>query len=200
MRPADKHLTPQELDLLLLNPADSRDSNASGALSPEARQHLNGCTFCQSAVEKYRKAEEVLRSLHVRSRSSGGGKTLVPGLECPSEDTWSTLAVGLMHDEEASPYITHAATCDLCGTRLKEAMQDLSPEITATEEEALARIPMPPGWERDLAFRLAGQVQAENAQASERAPVSENAGLSTRQPEEIFPLRPQPPVGVRYGF
>jgi hypothetical protein len=62
MRPADKHLTPQELDLLLLDPADSRDSNASGALPLEARQHLNGCTYCQSVAEKCRKAEEALRN------------------------------------------------------------------------------------------------------------------------------------------
>ena len=110
MRPADKHLTPQELDLLLLNPADSRDSNVSGALPPEAQQHLNGCMYCQSVAEKCRNTEEALRNLRSWGKTSGGGKALAPGSECPREDIWSTLAVGLMNDEQAGPFITHAAT------------------------------------------------------------------------------------------
>src|ERR1041384_7390458 len=100
MRPADQHLTPQELDLLLLNPADSRDSNASGALSPEAQQHLSECAICQSSAENYRKVEEVLRSLQTRSQTSDRGKSLPHRLECPSEDTWSMLAVGMIKEKE----------------------------------------------------------------------------------------------------
>lgn len=191
MRPADKHLTPQELDLLLLNPADSRDSNAPGALPPEAQQHLNGCEYCQSVAEKCRNAEEALRNLRTWGKTSGGGKSLVPGPECPREDTWSTLAAGLMNDEEAGPFITHAATCGWCGPRLKEAMHDLAQDITAEEQEALAKLASAsPRWQRNLASRLAAQVQ------------SENAGPSTRQPDKILALRPQPagpqPVNVRY--
>ena len=156
MRPADKHLTPQELDLLLLNPADSRDSNASGALSSEARQHLNGCMYCQSVAEKCRKAEEALRNLRTWSRTSGGGKALAPGSDCPPEDTWSVLAAGLMEDEKAALFVTHAATCGWCGPRLKEAMRDLAEDITAEEQEALAQLPTAsPGWQRAMAQKLA---------------------------------------------
>ncbi len=162
MRPADKHLTPQELDLLLLNPADSRDSNATGALPPEAQQHLNGCLYCQSVAEKRRKAEEALRNLRIWSRTSGGGKALAPGSGCPPEDTWSTLAAGLMRDEEAAPFITHAATCGWCGPRLKEAMHDLADDITAEEQEALAKLPSAsPGWQRAMAEKLAAQQRRQ---------------------------------------
>lgn len=158
MRPADKHLTPQELDLLLLNPADSRDSNATGALPPEAQQHLNGCMYCQSVADKCRKAEEALRNLRTWSRTSGGGKALAPGSECPPEDTWPTLAAGMMRDEKAAPFITHAATCSWCGPRLKEAMHDLADDITAEEQEALAKLPSAsPGWQRAMARELAAQ-------------------------------------------
>ncbi len=158
MRPADKHLTPQELDLLLLNPADSRDSNATGALPPEAQQHLNGCKYCQSVADKCRKAEEALRNLRTWGRTSGGGKAVAPGPECPREDTWSTLAAGLMNDEEAAPFILHAATCGWCGPRLKEAMRDLADDITAEEQEALAKLPSAsPGWQRAMAKNLAQQ-------------------------------------------
>ncbi|MBZ5490799.1 MAG: CHAT domain-containing protein [Acidobacteriia bacterium] len=158
MRPADKHLTPQELDLLLLNPADSRDSNATGALPPEAQQHLNGCMYCQSVADKCRKAEEALRNLRTWSRTSGGGKALAPGSECPPEDTWSTLAAGLMEDEKAAPFITHAATCGWCGPRLKEAMHDLADDITAEEQEALEKLPSAsPGWQRAMARELAAK-------------------------------------------
>src|ERR1051326_4257441 len=160
MRPADKHLTPQELDLLLLNPADSRDSNASGALPPEAQQHLSGCMYCQSVADKCRKAEEALQNLRTWSRTSGGGKALAPGSACPPEDTWSMLVAGLMKDEEASPFITHAATCGWCGPRLKEAMHDLAEDITAEEQEALAKLPSAsPGWQRTMARDLAAQQQ-----------------------------------------
>jgi CHAT domain-containing protein/tetratricopeptide (TPR) repeat protein len=172
MRPADKHLTPQELDLLLLNPADSRDSNATGALPPEAQQHLNGCMYCQSVAEKCRKAEEALRNLRTWSRTSGGGKALAPGSECPPEDTWSTLAAGLMNDEEAAPFITHAATCGWCGPRLKEAMHDLAQDITAEEQEALEKLPSAsPGWQRAMARELAtadGNVEPKPVTEVER--------------------------------
>lgn len=162
MRPADKHLTPQELDLLLLNPADSRDSNAPGALPPEAQQHLYGCVYCQSVADKCRNAEEALRNLRTWGRTSGGGKALAPGPECPREDTWSTLAAGLMSDEEAGPFITHAATCGCCGPRLKEAMHDLAQDITAEEQEALAKLPSAsPSWQRAMARDLAAQQQKQ---------------------------------------
>lgn len=162
MRPADKHLTPQELDLLLLNPADSRDSNATGALPPEAQQHLNGCEYCQSVAEKCRNAEEALRNLRTWGKTSGGGKALAPGSECPPEDTWSVLAAGLMEDEKAAPFITHAATCGWCGPRLKEAMRDLAEDITAEEQEALGKLPSAsPGWQRAMARDLAAQQQKQ---------------------------------------
>jgi CHAT domain-containing protein len=162
MRPADKHLTPQELDLLLLNPADSRDSNATGVLPPEAQQHLNGCMYCQSVADKCRKAEEALRNLRIWSRTSGGGKALAPGSECPPEETWSLLAASLMNDEEAAPFITHAATCGWCGPRLKEAMHDLADDITAEEQEALAKLPSAsPGRQRAMARELAAQQQKQ---------------------------------------
>lgn len=163
MRPADKHLTPQELDLLLLNPADSRDSNAPGALPPEAQQHLNGCEYCQSVADKCRNAEEALRNLRTWGRISGGGKSLAPGPECPREDIWSTLAAGLMNDEEAGPFITHAATCGWCGPRLKEAMHDLAQDITAEEQEALAKLPSAsPGWQRAMAQQLAAASRSRD--------------------------------------
>lgn len=171
MRPADKHLTPQELDLLLLNPADSRDSNAPGALPPEAQQHLNGCEYCQSVADKCRNAEEALRNLRSWGRTSGGGKALVPGPECPREDTWSTLAAGLMNDEEAGPFITHAATCGWCGPRLKEAMHDLAQDITVEEQEALAKLPSAsPGWQRAMARGLAAQQKQKDPQPDPKPP------------------------------
>ena len=165
MRPADKHLTPQELDLLLLNQADSRDSNASGALSSEAQQHLNGCVYCQSVAEKCRKAEEALRNLRAWSRTSGGGKALAPGSECPREDIWSTLAVGLMKDEESATFVTHAATCGWCGPRLKEAMHDLAQDITAEEQEALDKLPSAsPDWQRAMARELAAASRSRDTE------------------------------------
>lgn len=183
MRPADKHLTPQELDLLLLNPADSRDSNATGALPPEAQQHLNGCMYCQSVAEKCRKAEEALRNLRIWSRTSGGGKALASGSACPPEDTWSMLAASLMNDEEAAPFITHAATCGWCGPRLKEAMHDLADDITAEEQEALDKLPSASsGWQRAMAEKMAaasGNADSETVEKVDKpAKSKEKAGFA----------------------
>jgi CHAT domain-containing protein len=82
------------------------------------------------------------------------------------------LAASVMNDEEATPFITHAATCGWCGPRLKEAMHDLADDITAEEQEALAKLPSAsPGWQRTMARELAaagGNVEPKPVTEVER--------------------------------
>src|SRR3954454_11047687 len=114
MRPADSHLTPQELELLLFGPADPRDSNAGSASAREAQQHLSGCADCQSVAEKYRKADEMLRALEAGSRRSSGQNRSIHqrAADCPADEIWLSWAAGLLTDEESADYVVHAAACD----------------------------------------------------------------------------------------
>src|ERR1041385_1280038 len=122
MRPADSHLTPQEMELLLFGPVDPGSSDAGSASALEAQQHLSGCAVCQSVAEKYRKADELLRSLERKKGSdSKSGGPARPGTECPTEDVWLSWAAGLLSDKEAADYVAHAATCNRCSALLKEA-------------------------------------------------------------------------------
>ena len=172
MRPAELHLTPQEMDLLLFGPADPRGSNADNASVRDAQKHLSGCAVCQSVAEKYRKADEALRSLGSWDQgasnrdgqgasddagSSGGSRR---GPHCPPEDTWLSLAAGLLNEEEEARHRTHAAACKWCGPLLKEAMEDLAQDMTAEEQQALAHLPTASSeWQRQLATKLAAHQQ-----------------------------------------
>src|SRR5579864_9088271 len=168
MRPADMHLTPQELQSLLFRATESSTTIADSAAAQEAQQHLSGCAVCQSLAKKYTNADSLLRGLILGNKGSrsdlsgnesgnkGASDRPKGGKDCPAEDTWSLLAASLMKDEEAAPFITHAATCGWCGPRLKEAMHDLAQDITAEEQEALDKLPSAsPSWQRAMAKKMA---------------------------------------------
>jgi CHAT domain-containing protein len=168
MRSADEHLTPQEIDQLLFGADDSKD-NAGGGAAPEAQQHLSGCAVCQSVAKKYTKADSLLRGLSsgnkglrnpdVADKLSGNqGRPQGPirSGDCPADETWPSLAAGLMREEEAARYVSHAAQCDWCGPLLKESMEDLAQDVTAEEQEALEKLPSAsPGWQRAMAKKMA---------------------------------------------
>lgn len=158
MRPADLHLTPQEMESLLFGPADPRDSNVGSASAREAQQHLSGCAVCQSVAEKYRKADEMLRVLEAGTgRSSGqNGGIHQRTADCPADEIWLSWAAGLVTDEEGATCVAHAAACSRCALLLREAMEDLALETTEDEQEALDRLPSASSeWQRAMAEKLA---------------------------------------------
>src|SRR5579864_6455749 len=109
MRPADAHLTPRELELLLFEAADSNTGNMHAAAEPEAQQHLNECSTCQSLAERYRRAEMALSNLEAMARIH---KEEFPrlGTDCPAEEVWLSIAAGLIKDDASANYLAHAAT------------------------------------------------------------------------------------------
>jgi CHAT domain-containing protein/tetratricopeptide (TPR) repeat protein len=169
MRPADAHLTPQEIDDLLFG-ADVSSDNAGGGAAPEAQQHLSGCAVCQAVAERYRKADAKLRAMG--ASNPGSSRRQARGPACPPEDIWVSLAGGLIADEEAKRYLTHASTCDWCGPLLKESMEDLAQDVTPDEQEALVRLPVSSAaWQREMANKLVAEfVDASTAtkEASEK--------------------------------
>ena len=171
MRPADMHLTPQELESLLFRATDSTTIIADSAAAQEAQQHLSGCAVCQSLAKKYTNADSVLKGLILGNKgprnadvgneftgNKGTSDRPKRGTDCPAEQTWPNLAAGLIKEEEAARYVAHAAQCDWCGPLLKESMEDLAQPVTAEEQEALEKLPSAsPGWQRAMAKKMAAE-------------------------------------------
>src|SRR5215469_8223922 len=59
-------------------------------------------------------------------RSLQTGKRLTRGAHCPDEERLRLLAAGLTDRAESSELLGHTATCDWCGARLREAVQDFA--------------------------------------------------------------------------
>jgi CHAT domain-containing protein len=184
MRPADMHLTPQELQLLLFGVTDSETSIADSAAAQEAQQHLSGCAVCQQVAQKHTNADSLLRGLNLGNKgfrndlsgneSGNKGTSNRPkrGKDCPGQETWPNLAAGLINEEEATFYVSHAAQCDWCGPLLKESMEDLAQPVTEEEHEALEKLPSAsPGWQRAIAEKMAmasGNADTETVAKAEK--------------------------------
>lgn len=161
MRPADSHLRPEELEMLLFKAADSRDGQADRALRADAEQHLSGCLVCQSRAEKYRKAEDDLNMLDAGRGNSVGGSLGSQGVECPGEEVWRLLAAGLLESDQTARYASHAATCDWCGKLLKESMEDMAKDVTQEERQALSELPIASAeWQSAMAKELSDRSQS----------------------------------------
>src|SRR5215472_8789236 len=63
MRPADAHLTPQELQDLFFAAAEPNVTSADRNDQREAQQHLDGCDVCKGMARKYANADSLLRAL-----------------------------------------------------------------------------------------------------------------------------------------
>ncbi|HWZ44513.1 MAG TPA: CHAT domain-containing protein [Candidatus Saccharimonadales bacterium] len=151
MRPADAHLSQQELELLLFGDTGSETKTSSGAALPEANLHLKGCEVCQSMAKKYEKADEVLRNIRPQKQAAAGPN-------CPPEDVWPDLAVGLLDQPAALQFAEHAAGCDWCGRLLREAGEVLTDELTEAEQTMLAqRSTASKSGQRELAQWLAAR-------------------------------------------
>ncbi|HEY5027898.1 MAG TPA: hypothetical protein VIK39_05775, partial [Candidatus Angelobacter sp.] len=140
--------------MLLFGATDSGSDN--GTPSAQAEQHLNGCAACQSMAERYRKAEDALRNLESGNKALTRGRPAVRSAECPAEEVWLSLAAGLIEEDKAALYISHAATCDWCGPLLKESMEDLAQDVTPEEQKILDALPTASlDWQREMGRELA---------------------------------------------
>jgi CHAT domain-containing protein/Flp pilus assembly protein TadD len=190
------HLTPQEVESLLFGATDSTTMFAGGAAAQEAQQaqqHLSGCAVCQSVAKKYTNADSVLRGLilgnkGLRNDLSGNELSVNKetsnrpkrGNECPAEQTWPNLAAGLLNEDEAAAYVTHAAQCDWCGPLLKESMEDLAQDATAEEQEALDKLPSASrGWQRSMGKKMA----AVSGNADDETLVKADQPASSKEPK-----------------
>jgi CHAT domain-containing protein/tetratricopeptide (TPR) repeat protein len=140
-----KHLSIEELEQLA-NLAEAPPAVAD--LEP-ARQHLAECAHCQRQVELLQQTD---RSLHALRTSVPASRTAA----CPDEQEWLRLAAGLLRSDEQQARLGHAATCDHCGSLLRQASEDFADELAPEEESLLHSLSTAqPEASRSLAERLA---------------------------------------------
>ena len=134
-RPSHRHIDSEELDALASSVPENRET---GRLSPdelrEAQLHVRSCADCREKIERYR------RLLHKSSKVEQ--ESLAPGPDCPAPDdvSWDEVAAGLWPELKARQLIMHAATCDHCGPKLRNAVR----QRVSRTKEALIRSKLRP--------------------------------------------------------
>lgn len=109
--PDGRHLTGVDLELLLRG-------NQEGDEYWQLARHLRQCQDCQLLMERYQGESRAFELL----------KTSTPGThqpDCPAREVWINLAAGTLEDSTADRLLDHAVSCSHCGSRLREAMEDL---------------------------------------------------------------------------
>jgi tetratricopeptide (TPR) repeat protein len=134
-------------------------ATAAGVDREQARAHADGCSLCASRVRDHRSAQSRIRSLvsPVASvHTTDVEREVRRTKDCPPEQMWTSIVAGLTSAAESEPLLRHASLCDYCGPWLRAATEDLDPEISAEESEAVRRLPSAGvGWQRDLARKMA---------------------------------------------
>jgi CHAT domain-containing protein/tetratricopeptide (TPR) repeat protein len=154
-RPADKHLTPEELE------AVSRVRNHPELLSEvadvsEVSSHLSQCIQCRSLAEVCSDIEEGLPNLPLSSRAPSSPA-------CPPEGVWLQVLARLIPDKSAEEYIVHAGACDHCGMLLKDAVDVFDDRLTSEEKQFLSKLESSgPKWQKALVRRLSLPRPVEN--------------------------------------
>jgi CHAT domain-containing protein len=115
----NRHLSEGEFASIL----DGRLAAEGG--SPMA-EHLRDCPECSRRLSQVREMEAALGGLVTKGKLS-------PGRGCLTVDAIGLLAAGVPCDD-AERWLSHIADCDYCGSRLREAIEDLSRELTEEEQ------------------------------------------------------------------
>lgn len=153
-RPSEKHLDDAELDALVSSPDRVTGSGPiSEPILSEAQCHVESCKDCNRKVQMHKHAQGELHGLE-------SSRPVQPGPGCPKEEAdWLHMATGLLPKAKARELMNHAAQCDHCGPLLRKAADIVADEATPAEERTLAGLAsVQPGWQRDLAEKLRGDM------------------------------------------
>ena len=116
----------------------------------ESEIHVQNCLQCRSLLERYKAVDaklEKLISAQIGARNS---------VTCPDDRVWFDVASGNLAEGESILAIQHAADCDVCGPRLRDATRIFEGQLSAEEEAILAALPSSHArTQRKLAKKLA---------------------------------------------
>lgn len=149
VRLPDQHLSLYELTLLASDQLSERAQlRPSSAERKELEDHLLVCKDCRDWFDQE-------RFLFLMSKRLPKLNTSKAGPECPSEQRWMELVVGLHSPLETQEQIEHAIHCAPCSRRLKEASEQFADDLTAEEKHFLSGLESAdPGWQRRLARHM----------------------------------------------
>lgn len=139
-RPLDKHIDSQELEILVsyflgAGPGFQGPPTENALI---ASRHVRSCLPCTDKVSKYRGLMD--RSPSLQTFTSVSAET-----DCRENDDvdWEEVAAGLWPPLRASQLIAHAAVCDDCGPRLRDAAFIYNDEPSPREAKFLAELRPP---------------------------------------------------------
>ena len=156
-RPIERHLTPDELDVLCASGEPA--ANGEHDLDPgEIQIHLSECVDCRDLVRRH--AAVAGQLMHLRDNSQ-----IERGPDCPPEEEWPRMAAGLQSRSDAAQLAEHAASCDYCGPLFREATEDLADAGNSEEDAMIASLQTSQRHgRRDLAARLSRLSEGDRKQ------------------------------------
>jgi CHAT domain-containing protein/tetratricopeptide (TPR) repeat protein len=156
LREFEQHLSPDLFHRLV-------EAGETGQRTPEldsAAQHAAACAVCRQELEQYQRVQHGLKSMRLDASEEA-----MRTPECPPESEWASLAAGLLEEKEAAARVDHAARCSYCGSLLREAMEDLSEELSDDECRLLRQLP---SAKEENQQRLAARLASTGAAAGRR--------------------------------
>jgi hypothetical protein len=131
LEPDQRHLTEEEI----------RKAVEVG----DTPDHAVQCESCSRIIALAREGDKAMRKL-------SEGSSLRPGPDCASNLDIAGLASGYRKEEDL---LLHVSQCDWCGQRLKQALGDLTQELTAEESKLMASLASgQPEWQQKLVISL----------------------------------------------
>jgi len=108
---------------------------------------MRNCASCQARLRAQKGAMGQLALLRADMHEE-------PGAQCPPADLWLQVAAG-MPLRDAEFLLNHSTTCDYCGPLLRQAVDDLTYDLTPQEEAQIAGLSSSTDeWQKKLAAQL----------------------------------------------
>ena len=164
MNQQDRHLSIEQIELLIGTQPTSTDNRAQSARIQEARRHLGMCEKCQRLVSMHENRNRTFLELGVDVPNEGTNN-------CPSATSLLELAAGVLDDKEMEDLLDHASQCDHCGPVLRNAVASLADEVTPEEEGVLNNLRSARGdWQQELSKKLSLQSSPSSQIGTTRNP------------------------------
>ena len=144
MRPADEHLTVEEILQILFQRAHPED----GSKERELEEHLDHCEHCFRVKEEHWQFMSKLYQFGKAGNSNPAGP-------CPPPAIWAEVVTGLMPQNAALRHLEHAATCSVCTEELQNALYAVGGNAAVPEELQAQLQTASQEWQRKFAAKIA---------------------------------------------
>jgi hypothetical protein len=157
-----QHLSNDQIEELLRYALHRKPGAKPDPTVPDnAQLHLMICEGCQDEARAQESAMERLEILKLDA-------PLPPTKDCPPDDVWLQIAVGIELKDTGSA-LDHASRCKHCGPLLSQAMEDLAAEPTPEEELLIAGLASATTeWQQNLAARISKAASSSSTQSAGR--------------------------------